>query len=218
MTITIRAALLGCGLIAGMMTSAKSVEWETLTERSPRSSMHLKVYGEALPPIGYINFCKSYSQECTKRGGHNTHFTMTNQRWAELTKINDHVNKKVEPVTDQDLYAVAEHWTYPQAKGDCEDYVLLKKYYLTELGWPPEALLITVVLDEQKAGHAVLTVTTDLGDFVLDNQNPDILPWQDTPYRYIKRQSHAHPSAWVSLDPTYRSSRNTTVGRMTTDR
>lgn len=180
--------------------------------------MHLKVYGEALPPIGYVNFCKAYSDECNRRGGNNTLMTMTNQRWAELVKINEHVNKKVEPVTDQELYDVAEHWTYPQTKGDCEDYVLLKKFYLAEMGWPPEALLITVVLDEQKAGHAVLTVTTDLGDFVLDNQNPDILPWQDTPYRYIKRQSQKHPSAWVSLDPTYRSTRNTTAGRLTTDR
>lgn len=215
---TLRAAFLGGGLIAGMATSAQAVEWQTLTDPAPRSSMHLKVYGETLAPIGYVNFCKAYAEQCSRPGKNHTSVTMTDQRWAELERINEHVNAKVEPVTDQELYSVAEHWTYPQAKGDCEDYVLLKKYYLTEMGWPPEALLITVVLDEQKAGHAVLTVATDLGDLVLDNQNRAILPWQDTPYRYIKRQSQAHPSIWVSLDPTYRSKSQTALGRLNTER
>ena len=218
MTSIMKAALLGCGLIAGAMTTAKAVEWNTTTELAPRANMHLRVYGKTLPPVGYVQFCKSHKKQCAQRVGNTSTVEMTNERWAELTRINSYVNDKVEPVTDQDLYEVAEHWTYPEAQGDCEDYVLLKKYYLSELGWPPETLLITVVLDEQGAGHAVLTVKTDLGDFVLDNQNQDILPWQDTPYRYIKRQSQAHPSVWVSLDPKYSSKRSTTAGRLTTDR
>jgi predicted transglutaminase-like cysteine proteinase len=218
MSTIIKAALLGCGLIAGAMTTAKAVEWDTKTELAPRSNMHLRVYGKTLPPIGYVQFCKSHSKQCAQRGGNTRQAEMTNNGWAELTRVNKYVNDKVAPVTDQDLYEVAEHWTYPDAQGDCEDYVLLKKYYLTEMGWPPEVLLITVVLDEQGAGHAVLIVKTDLGDFVLDNQNKDILPWQDTPYRYIKRQSQNHPSVWVSLDPNYTSKRSTTAGRLITDR
>ena len=42
-------------------------------------------------------------------------------------------------------------------------------------GWPREALLVTVVRDEKDEGHAVLTVTTDKGDYILDNQNKNIL-------------------------------------------
>ena len=38
-------------------------------------------------------------------------------------------------------------------------------------------------------GHAVLTVKTDKGEFVLDNQNPEILLWSETSYRFVKRQS-----------------------------
>lgn len=218
MTTIIRAALLGCGLIAGAMTNANAVEWGTDTDLAPRSNMHLKVYGKTLPPIGYVQFCKTHSKQCRQRGGRTKQIEMTNDRWSELTKVNNYVNNKIKPVTDLDLYKVAEHWTYPQSKGDCEDYVLLKKYYLAEMGWAKEALLITVVLDEQGAGHAILTVKTDLGDFVLDNQNTDILPWQDTPYRFIKRQSQANPTVWVSLDPTYTAKRSTTAGRLTTDR
>ena len=217
MTTIMKAALLGCGLIAGAMTTARGAESDTATQPAPRAAMHLKIYGKTLPPIGYVEFCKSHAKQCAPRGGNTAEVEMTNQRWAELKKINDYVNSNVEPVTDQDLYKVAEHWTYPEAKGDCEDYVLLKKHYLTEMGWPPEVLLITVVLDQQNAGHAVLTVKTDLGDFVLDNQNTDILPWQDTPYRFIKRQSQAHPSVWVSLDPDYAARKSTTAGRLTTD-
>jgi len=33
------------------------------------------------------------------------------------------------------------------------------------------------VLDNQNEGHAVLTVITDKGDYVLDNKKEDILLW-----------------------------------------
>jgi predicted transglutaminase-like cysteine proteinase len=36
---------------------------------------------------------------------------------------------------------------------------------------PAGRLLVTVVHDKNDKGHAVLTVTTDKGDYVLDNQN-----------------------------------------------
>ncbi len=68
-------------------------------------------------------------------------------------------------------WGVVERWSYPDdGKGDCEDYVLLKRRMLMQAGWPREALLITVVRDKKGEGHAVLTVKTDKGDFILDNQ------------------------------------------------
>jgi predicted transglutaminase-like cysteine proteinase len=48
--------------------------------------------------------------------------------------------------------------------------------------------------------HAVLTVTTDRGDYVLDNQTEDILLWSKTGYRFVKRQSQSNLNVWVSLD------------------
>ena len=53
--------------------------------------------------------------------------------------------------------------------------------------------------NQKNQGHAVLTVTTDKGDYVLDNQNQNILLWSETGYRFIKRQSQANPNVWVSL-------------------
>ena len=80
--------------------------------------------------------------------------------------------------------------------------MLLKRRMLMQAGWPREALLITVVRDKKGDGHAVLTVKTDKGDFVLDNQEEEILLWSETGYRFVKRQSQSNPNVWVSLgDP-----------------
>ena len=106
---------------------------------------------------------------------------------------------KIAPISDQDLYGEPERWVYPTDAGDCEDYLLLKKRYLEGLGFPPEALLITVVLDEKTEGHAVLTVTTDGGDFILDNRRNDVLRWSDVNYTFLKRQSHSNPAQWMAL-------------------
>jgi predicted transglutaminase-like cysteine proteinase len=45
----------------------------------------------------------------------------------------------------------------------------------------------------------VLTVRTDRGDMILDNQEARVLPWDETPYQYLKRQSQANPVRWVTL-------------------
>jgi predicted transglutaminase-like cysteine proteinase len=160
------------------------------------------MFGRALPPIGYVDFCRRNAGECRKseRGAHRV--TMSEERWALLRQVNAHVNSKIAPVSDQDLYGQAEYWAYPTDAGDCEDFLLLKKRYLEGLGYPPGALLITVVLDEKNEGHAVLTVATDEGDFVLDNRRDDVLRWADTRYRYLKRQSAEDPNRWVALSKT----------------
>jgi predicted transglutaminase-like cysteine proteinase len=51
-------------------------------------------------------------------------------------------------------------------------------------------------------GHAVLTVKTDRGEYILDNQAEDVVQWFETGYRFVKRQSQKDPNVWVSLgDP-----------------
>jgi predicted transglutaminase-like cysteine proteinase len=80
--------------------------------------------------------------------------------------------------------------------------VLLKRKMLMDAGWPREALLITVVRDKKGEGHAVLTVKTDKGEFVLDNQNENVVAWTETGYRFVKRQSQGDPNVWVSLGDT----------------
>jgi len=53
--------------------------------------------------------------------------------------------------------------------------VLEKRRVLMDAGWPREALLITVVRDKKGDGHAVLTVKDRQGEFILDNQNEEIV-------------------------------------------
>ena len=155
--------------------------------------------GEARPPIGYIGYCVRYPGECT---GHATDrpVKLDQAAWALLKRVNDEVNRRIQPVTDKDHWGVAERWDLPSdGKGDCEDYALLKRKILIEKGFSAGALLMTVVIDREGAGHAVLTVVTDRGDYVLDNQDETILPWTETGYRFVKRQSMQDPNIWTSI-------------------
>ena len=126
---------------------------------------------------------------------------LTAKAWKELARINEWVNDTVEPITDLEHWGVVDRWDYPDdGQGDCEDYVLLKRRMLMQAGWPRQALLITVVRDKRGDGHAVLTVKTDRGELILDNQNRKILLWSDTGYRFVKRQSQSDPNVWVALE------------------
>lgn len=157
-------------------------------------------YGGTLPPIGHVRFCNARPQECRGGGAAGVVRLDADQR-ETLQVINDAVNERIRPVSDERLYGTPEHWTYPVAQGDCEDYVLLKRLMLMERGWPAGTLLITVVRDGRGEGHAVLTVMTDRGELVLDNKRTEILPPAETGYRFLKRQSRNHPARWVALSP-----------------
>lgn len=184
-----------------------------ISEAANARSMTLR-YGAAVPearmsahgltgaPIGYVNFCRDYPSECRSRRKGPSEVRLTGPRQKELQSVNEAINLAIKPISDEFQYGRVEHWTYPTTgKGDCEDYVLLKKRKLIALGWPANALLITVVRDENNEGHAVLTVRTDHGDLILDNKHSRILGWRNTPYTYIKRQSASSPLAWESLIP-----------------
>ena len=103
------------------------------------------VYGSALPPVGFVDFCSRHVEDCRPLGGKPEHLALTSDRWNLLYQVNAYVNDKIAPMSDEELYGKAEYWEYPTDAGDCEDYVLLKKRYLEGLGFSPEALLITVV-------------------------------------------------------------------------
>jgi predicted transglutaminase-like cysteine proteinase len=162
----------------------------------------MKSFGDTLPPIGYVTFCREHQGDCRPGARFADRIQLTAAKFREIEAVNTAVNTTVTPVTDLDHYGTAEVWTYPNDnKGDCEDYVLQKRRILMERGLPESALLITVVRDENNEGHAVLTVRTDAGDFVLDNKRRDIVRWTDTPYTFIKQQSERNPLVWISLLP-----------------
>jgi predicted transglutaminase-like cysteine proteinase len=68
------------------------------------------------------------------------------------------------------------------------------------MGFPRQALLMTIVRDLDDEGHTILTIKTNRGEFVLDNLSDEIRPWDATGYKFIKRQSQEDPNIWVALD------------------
>ncbi|MCU0613060.1 MAG: transglutaminase-like cysteine peptidase, partial [Candidatus Eisenbacteria bacterium] len=155
-------------------------------------------FGETLPPIGFVQFCQRVPENCQPDTRHRR-FTMTDEKWLLVRMVNSYVNGAIAPVSDETLYGTTEYWTLPTDAGDCEDIMLLKKKLLVSKGVPAEALRITVVLDETGAGHAVLTLITSAGDYVLDNRRNEIRSWFATGYTFLKRQSEHNPQKWVSL-------------------
>ena len=162
----------------------------------------MTAFGDTLPPIGYVTFCRENRDECRPGRRFADRIQLTAAKYQEIAEVNDAVNKAVAPMTDLELYGEAEVWSYPaDNNGDCEDYVLLKRRMLIERGYPESTLLITVVRDENSEGHAILTVRTDAGDYILDNKRREVMAWADTPYTFVKRQSERNPLVWISLLP-----------------
>ena len=172
-----------------------------IVELSPRNAIE---FNETLPPIGYVAFCASNAKDCSGYGLIESFkpdmLEVSPQLWSKLHRINVSVNAAIKPVSDDELYGKPEFWTYPTTAGDCEDYLLQKKKLLQEAGIPANSLRITVALDENGQGHAVLTVTTKEGDFILDNRRDDIRLWSETGYTFLKRQSAHNPKHWVALN------------------
>lgn len=161
---------------------------------------NMQIIGTTNPPIGHYEFCKENPSECRPNGQDPGPELLTKESWRQILAVNYDVNEKIKPMTDMEIYGVEERWAYPTTIGDCEDYALLKRRELMQAGFSPANLLITVVLQPNGDGHAVLTVRTDRGDFVLDNMRTKVLLWSDTEYTYLKRQSSENSGRWVKIE------------------
>ena len=166
--------------------------------------------GRTSQPIGHYEFCARYADECNVRTRTEARVHLTPKLWNQLVSVNATVNRTIEPATDEAIFDRPEVWAYPGKRGDCEDYVLQKRRELIAEGWPVGALLITVVRKRNGEGHAVLTVLTDRGDFILDNLEARVALWSETGYRFVKRQSEFNSGRWTAVD----DARTTSVGSL----
>jgi predicted transglutaminase-like cysteine proteinase len=174
-----------------------------ITHATVNELMFISTGDATRAPIGWVELCAELPRECDTKPSTPRDVVLTDRVWKDLHRVNRVVNETIKPMTDLEHYGVVEKWAYPDdGYGDCEDYVLLKRRMLIQAGWPREALLITVVREKNGDGHAVLTVKTDRGEFILDNQNEAILLRAETGYRFVKRQSQSDPNTWVSLGDT----------------
>lgn len=151
-------------------------------------------------PIGHFEFCKKNTPECRIKSKAVPALMGGQKTFALIKAVNERVNAAILPETDAAVYGKDEVWAYPAVAGDCEDYVLLKRRILMNRGISPANLLITVVRKPDGEGHAVLTVRTKSGDFILDNLNDEVKPWDETGYRFLKRQSSEHSGHWVTIE------------------
>ncbi|MGL4285539.1 MAG: transglutaminase-like cysteine peptidase, partial [Phreatobacter sp.] len=169
--------------------------------QAPRRTASLAGGAVTSAPIGWVQFCTDNPADCRQRSTQGRSLTMSSAAFSQLVRVNLQVNREIEQVGDLEHFGVEEYWTYPvDGKGDCEDLVLEKKRRLIALGVPREALLVTVVRDLNGDGHAILTVVTDRGDYVLDNFSNEVKLWHETGYRFIKRQAQTDANQWVSLN------------------
>lgn len=152
------------------------------------------------PPIGHRAFCLNEPAECRpEQRAALEPVALDPDMIRKVAEINTSVNTAIKPISDRKQFGVEERWGYPDRQGDCEDYVLLKRRLLHQAGIPLGDLLITVVRKTDGEGHAVLTLRTRGGDFVLDNLDWRVRVWRDTPYTYLKRQTGTDPGRWVSI-------------------
>ncbi|MGQ5200937.1 transglutaminase-like cysteine peptidase [Brucella abortus] len=177
--------LLGAGL-AQAANPASTSPWMTTGERTSQ-------------PIGHYEFCQRHPAECSSTSRSSASLKLTQRLWQQIIDVNERVNTTIAPMTDMEVWGQEEYWEYPTTAGDCDDYMLLKRRELMALGVPANTLLFTVVRQPNGEGHAVLTVRTDRGDFILDNLDPRVLAWNKTDYTYLKRQSTYSTGSWVSI-------------------
>jgi predicted transglutaminase-like cysteine proteinase len=179
------------------VTPAKAQAEADLTRAPPLAISDEEA--EATP--AWRSFCERVPAECAINRSEPEAISLSPDIWRTLEAVNEHVNNAIKPLSDQEHWGVVDRWDYPDdGSGDCEDIQLLKRKLLIEAGLPRRALRMTVVLDRTWAGHAVLMVRTDRGDFILDNERRAILPWGETGYAFIKREG-ADGRSWVALSP-----------------
>lgn len=159
--------------------------------------------GSAVRPISaWSEFCSKpeYARECLVDLREPRAIVLTPGVWARIERVNRNVNAGIAPLDDlahrgrEDVWDLAE-----DGRGDCEDLQLRKRHLLAAAGLPRRAMRMAAVALPDGTGHAVLTISTDRGDIVLDNRTDAVLPWGATGYAFLKRESQ-DGVGWVEVD------------------
>ena len=111
----------------------------------------------------------------------------TDKNMSLLSRINTSVNETIKYVPDSIQFNKAEDWRDARAtnKDDCDGFALTKYLELSEAGVPEECMAVCTCIAEIGGGHAVLIVSTDAGDFVLDNRYAEIKLYDSLPYNWM---------------------------------
>jgi predicted transglutaminase-like cysteine proteinase len=187
--------------VAASLFGAAFATFSQASETTLPKASYEAVGGLASVPYGWVDFCGRRPEECSLGKLKPLDLRLTRATWSDLNRINKRVNAAIEPMTNLAHWGtMLDHWDYPvDGKGDCKVYALYKRKLLIDAGFPRQALLMTIVKDLEGEGHAILTVKTDRGEFILDNLTDEIRPWNATGYTYLKRQAQDDPNMWLNL-------------------
>lgn len=191
------AGTIGKAAIAALALGVSALSGTFAAEAA---SLYMRTGAMTSQPIGHYQFCQTNRAECSVVSSTVTPARVTDFGWNVIKEVNAAVNRRILPMTDQDIYGRDEVWSYPTDVGDCEDFVLEKRRELMKRGFAASNLLITVVRKPDGEGHAVLTVRTMDGDFILDNLDDRVRLWSETAYRFMKRQADNDSGRWVKIE------------------
>lgn len=101
----------------------------------------------------------------------------------QLRLVNQFINSQ-KYKDDFSLYRRNDHWAtvaeFMEKGGDCEDYAIAKFRALLAAGVPEQNMRILVVEDQGlRLPHAILAVRLGKRTLILDNQTPQISPYQE---------------------------------------
>ena len=120
----------------------------------------------------------------------------------KLSFINSSINHAIAYKKDSVVYGKLDYWAKPseileRRAGDCEDFAILKMAALLRAGIPAQSMSL-VVLQDRKRGffHAVLSVSTGSGVFILDSLGNVVSRDSDLP-DYIPLYSFSTDRAWI---------------------
>ena len=202
-SLTLRALMLALATLS-CSTAFAGRSVPEVHARLPQITTIALPHAETKAPWGWADFCTRHREDCDVADLAPEPVILTAALWSDIEAINHQVNASIREADDREVYGVVERWEYPTSgAGDCEDFALQKRKDLIAKGLPRQALLMTVVTDENGAGHAVLTLRSNRGDFVLDNRTDIILGWKATNYVFVKMQSEQNPNSWQRIgDPS----------------
>jgi len=121
---------------------------------------------------------------------------------GKLRAVNDAVNSHIAYQADYISHNAVDYWSTPaetiaRGAGDCEDFANMKLRMLNELGVPARSMSLVVVKDVRRnLFHAVLAITTNKGNFILDNVDNRILTDRDLP-QYLPLYSFSEDRSWI---------------------
>lgn len=185
--------------IAGMLLfsapAAHAIGPAGMAAPSKLNPLNIIAQKPTLAPFAFVRFCVANAADCAESQGPSV-MDVTSKQLRQLRQVNIRVNRSIEPRYDSDG---GDNWEADVAAGDCEDYVLTKRRRLIQLGWSPNALRVAIAYTPNNNGHAVLVVSTNKGDLVLDNRNSAVLNWRDTDLRWVMIQSPKNPLYWNEI-------------------